>query len=239
MSPTDAPERPKRFYAAVEAAPVDTGWGVLLDGRPALTPSRARLVLPNKALASLAADEWAAQDETIDMRLMPATRLAFTTIDRMMAKRAEIAAEVARYAGSDLLCYFADGPSTLVERQAQRWGPMLDWAEHDLGLVFHRTIGVVHQPQPQETVAKVEALASALDDFNLAGLAMAAALFGSAILALALQRDQLDGQAAFDLSRLDEEFQEEKWGVDAEADARRAHLASEARMLDRWFQALR
>ena len=239
MQPTDAPDRPRRFYKTVEAAPVETGWGVLLDGRPALTPARARLVVPNKALASLAADEWAGQGETIDMRPMPATRLAFTTIDRIVAKRTEIAAEVARYAGSDLLCYFAEAPSALVERQTQRWGAMLDWAERDLGLVFHRTVGIVHQPQPPETVAKVEALALMLDDFNLAGLAMAAALFGSAVLALALHRDQLDGEAAFDLSRLDEEFQVEKWGVDAEAEARRVHLASEARMLDRWFQALR
>jgi chaperone required for assembly of F1-ATPase len=239
MSPNDAPERLRRFYKTVEVAPVGAGWGVLLDARPALTPARARLSLPTQALAGLAADEWSAQGETIDMRRMPATRLAFTAIDRMVGKQAEVAAEVARYAGADLLCYFAEAPTSLVERQTLRWGPILDWAEHALGLIFNRAVGVIHRAQPPQTVAKVQALALALDDFNLAGLAMASALFGSAILGFALQRDQLDGEAAFDLSRLDEEFQEEKWGVDAEAADRRAHLASEARMLAGWFQSLR
>lgn len=239
MPPPDPQDRPRRFYAAAKAGPADPGWGVLLDGRAARTPSGPRLVLPTKALAALLAEEWAAQGEAIDMGAMPATRLAFAAADRVARAREETAAEVGRYAGSDLLCYFADGPDALIARQTQRWGALLDWAREALDLEFHRTVGIIHRPQPPQTIAKVEALALALDDFALAGLAFAAGLFGSAILALALQRDQLDGAAAFDLSRLDEEFQEEKWGVDAEAAARRDHLAAEARMLDRWFQALR
>jgi chaperone required for assembly of F1-ATPase len=233
-------DRPKRFYATAAAGPVERGWGVLLDGRPVRTPGRrAVLATPTQALAGLMAEEWAAQGESLDLAGMAATRLAFSAIDRISIKRTETAAEVGRYAGADLLCYFADGPGTLVARQTQRWGPVLDWARAELELEFNRAIGIVHQPQPPGTVIKVEALAAALDDFGLAGLAMAAGLFGSAILALALQRNQLDGEAAFGLSRLDEEFQEEKWGVDAEAEARRVLLTAEARMLDRWFQALR
>ncbi|MDR3510814.1 MAG: ATP12 family protein [Caulobacteraceae bacterium] len=239
MPPPDLQDRPRRFYAAAEAGPVEQGWGVLLDGRAARTPSGPRLVVPTKALAALLAEEWAAQEQTIDMAAMAATRLAFAAADRVARAREETAAEVGRYAGADLLCYFADGPDALIARQTQRWGSLLDWAREALNLEFHRTVGIIHRPQPPQTIARVEALALALDDFALAGLAFAAGLFGSAILALALQRDQLDGAAAFDLSRLDEEFQEEKWGVDAEAAARRGHLAAEVRMLDRWFQALR
>jgi chaperone required for assembly of F1-ATPase len=239
MPPPDAPNRPKRFYAVAEAGPVDAGWGVLLDGRPVRTPAGARLVAPTQALAALVAQEWAAQGEAIDLAAMPATRLAFSAADRIAVKRAETAAEVARFAGADLLCYFADAPQALTERQTQRWGPVLAWAHETLGLEFHRTVGIIHLAQPAATVAKVEALALALDDFALAALAMAAGLFGSAVLALALQLNQLDGEAAFELSRLDEEFQEQIWGVDAEAEARRALLTADAVLLDRWFQALR
>lgn len=239
MSPIDPSDRPKRFYAAAVAGPLEGGFGVLLDGRGARTPAGARLVLPTEALAGLLAEEWAGQGDGVDFGSMPATRLAFAAIDRVSQARPQTAAEVGRYAASDLLCYFADHPEALIERQTQRWGPMLEWAREALGLEFHRTVGIIHRPQPPQTIAGVESLALALDDFGLAALVHASGLFGSAILALALQRDQLDGVAAFELSRLDEEFQEEKWGVDAEAAARRGHLTAEARMLDRWFQTLR
>lgn len=237
--PADSLDRPKRFYAAARPGPAEGGWSVLLDGRPARTPAGSRLVVPAEALAALLAEEWEAQAVTIDFAAMAATRLAFAAADRVSAARAETAAEVGRYAGADLLCYFADAPEALIARQTQRWLPLLDWARDSLGLELHRTVGIVHRPQPASTIERVEALALALDDFALAGLAFAAGLFGSAILALALQRDQLDGAAAFELSRLDETFQEEQWGVDAEAAARRAAHAAEARMADRWFQALR
>jgi chaperone required for assembly of F1-ATPase len=146
---------------------------------------------------------------------------------------------VARYAGSDLLCYFAEEPQRLVQRQALAWSPLLDWAEAELGLRLERTAGIVHCPQPPETLARVQALAAELDDFALAGLAHATPLFGSAVLALAVQRRRLSGPEAFAVSRLDEAHQEEQWGVDEEAAARTARLQMEAEMLDAWFPALR
>jgi chaperone required for assembly of F1-ATPase len=232
-------ERPKRFYKTVDTAQVATGFGVRLDGRAPKTPQGRPLVLPTQAAAELLASEWAGQREEIVMGDMPATRLAFTAIDAVAEARDATAAEVARYAGSDLLCYFAQSPANLVQRQLVQWGPVLDWARDELGLTFERTVGVVHKPQPPATVDAVKALAERLDDFALAGLAHAAGLYGSAILAFALERDKLDGEAAFDLSRLDEAYQEEGWGVDAEAAERTARLRREAVMLEAWFQALR
>jgi chaperone required for assembly of F1-ATPase len=231
-------ERPKRFYANADAQPVEGGFGVLLDARNLRTPAGARLVLPTAALARLLAAEWAAQEGVIDHTAMPATRLAFTAADRIAQARAAIAQEVVRQAGSDLLCYFAEAPQGLVRRQEQSWGPILDWAEQILGLRFERAGGIVHKAQPPETLERVEALALALDDFALAGLAMAASLFGSVVLALALQRGVLSGEETFDLSRLDETFQEEQWGVDAEAAERTARMRIDAIMLDAWFRAL-
>jgi chaperone required for assembly of F1-ATPase len=185
------------------------------------------------------ADEWAAQGEFIAFPAMPATRLAFTALDRVPAARAALAAEVSRYAGADLLCYYAEAPEALLLRQTQRWGPLLDWAEAELGLRFERAAGVVHRPQPPETLARVEALAAELDDWGLTGLSYAAPLFGSAVLALAVQRARLTGDDAFEASRVDETYQEEFWGVDAEAAERTANMRSEAVMLGHWFAALR
>ncbi|MBS0296926.1 MAG: ATPase [Proteobacteria bacterium] len=235
----DALNRPRRFWKDVSVAEEGLSWAILLDGRPAKTPVGARLVLPTRALAELVAQEWSAVGEHVNFGLMPATRLAFTAIDRIGAVRDAVAQETAAYAASDLICYFAEGPQALVAAEEAGWGPMLDWAHEALGLELVRTAGIAHRPQPPETVAQVAALALELDDFGLAGLSWASALFGSAVLALAVQRARLGGREAYALSRLDEAFQEERWGVDDEAAARTATLASEAELLERWFVALR
>jgi chaperone required for assembly of F1-ATPase len=231
-------EKPRRFYKTVLAGPSEGGFCVRLDGKPVRTPGGKPLAVPSQTLARMLAAEWDAQETHIDMTAMGSVRLAFTAIEHVPAAREAIAAEVGRYAGSDVLCYFADGPTALVERQQERWTPALDWAERALGLRVVKAVGIVHQPQPTETLLRAARLAEAEGDFVLAGLAHATALFGSAILAFGLRRGEYDAEAAFDLSRLDEAFQEERWGVDEEAAERTAALRAEARMLGRWFEAL-
>ncbi|HLZ77564.1 ATP12 family chaperone protein [Phenylobacterium sp.] len=231
-------DKPRRFYAQVSVAPMNSGFTVLLDARALRGPKGEQLVLPTKALAELVAQEWAAQGESLALAAMHATRLANTAIESVPKVREATAQEIADYAGSDLLCYYATAPAGLLERQQRLWIPVLEEAQAREGLRFIRAAGIVHQVQPPETLAKVKALALDLDDFSLTGLAFGAALFGSAVLALAVQRGWLNGEAAFGLSRLDEAWQEEKWGVDEEAAERTLRLAGEAAMLQRWFEAL-
>jgi chaperone required for assembly of F1-ATPase len=233
-----APDRPRRFYQTALASPIEGGVGVLLDARVLRTPAGARLIAPSLDLAELVAEEWSAQESVIDLAVMPATRLAFTAVDRIGGMRARTAADVARQAGADLLCYFVDAPAELARRQEELWSPLLDWAAATLDLRLARAQGVIHRSQPPATLERVEALALSLDDFSLAGLALAAGLFGSAVLALALQRGAMGGVEAFELSRLDETYQEQLWGVDAEAAERAGRLRAEAIMLERWFRAL-
>ena len=231
-------EKPRRFYKAVETAAGEGGVGVLLDGRALKTPGGKRLVLPTEALAQQVAEEWAAQGETIEIGAMHATRLANTATDSIPQARTQTADQIAQYAASDLLCYFAEAPRALVERQHAHWGPVLDRAKDDVGLAFVRAAGIVHQPQPQGTLDRIRDLALAEDDFALAGLAFGAALYGSSVLVIALRRGWLSGQQAFELSRLDEAWQEEKWGIDAEAAERTERLRTESLMLERWFKGL-
>jgi chaperone required for assembly of F1-ATPase len=235
----DKPRRPPRFYKTVDVAPVAGGFGVRLDGRAAKTPGGAPLSVPAEPLADLIAQEWQTQDKEIDLSLMPATRLAFTAIDRTPLARAELAQEVARYAGSDLICYLADEPPTLAQRQAAAWGPWLTWAQDTLSVTLIPAVGIAPVQQPVEALATVEAHAAALDDFRLTAVTFAAGLFGSAVLALAVARGALSGEEAYEVSRLDEAFQQEQWGVDCEAAARTAILRMEAAMVERWFAALR
>lgn len=234
----ESEERLKRFWAAVDVVEEKGGWAVTLDGRTPKTPAHARLVLPTGAAARLVADEWAAQGEFIDPATMPATRLASTAIDRVSRVREAVADEIAAFSGSDLLCYLAEHPTALVVEQVRDWTPWRDWAALELGVVLEPAEGICHRAQDPAAIARVRDLALRLDDFALTGLAMATPLLGSAVLALALQRGRLSGEAAFDLSRLDEAFQERQWGVDAEAAERTAARRAEAGLLERWFKAL-
>jgi chaperone required for assembly of F1-ATPase len=231
-------EKPRRFYKTVGVEAADGGFGVLLDARSVRTPKGARLILPTRALADQVAAEWAAQTDVIELAGMHANRLANTAIDSIPPARDGTAGQVVDYAGSDLLLYFAEEPEALVTRQAERWEPILERAQAEAQLSFVRASGIIHKSQPEESLARVRAIALGLDDFGLAGLAFGASLFGSAILAIGLQRGWLSGEQAFELSRLDEAWQEEKWGVDAEAAERTERLRGEAQMLDRWFRGL-
>lgn len=231
-------DKPRRFYRDVTVAPAGAGFGILLDGRNLRTPQGRPFEAPTQAIAEQVAEEWAAQGETIELAGMHANRLANTALESVAQNREAIADQMAQYAGADLLCYFAEEPAALVARQRASWDPVLERAAAEEGLYFVRAAGIVHREQPPETLARVRALALTLDDFALAGMAFGASLFGSTVLAIAVLRGQMDGAAAFELSRLDEAFQEEKWGVDAEAAERADRLREEARMLDRWFRGL-
>lgn len=233
----ESEERLKRFWKTAGVEPDGDRWKVVLDGRSPRTPEGKAFLLPTEAAARMVADEWDAQGEFIDPASMPATRLAATAIDRIGQARDAVADEVAAFAGSDALCYLADEPSSLVARQVGAWTPWRQWAA-DLGVKLEPTMGVIHKAQDPASVARMKALALEGDDFALTGLATAVPLLGSAILGLAVLRGALSGQDAFELSRMDEAFQEERWGVDEEAAERTAARRAEAVLLDRWFRAL-
>lgn len=231
-------EKPKRFYKDVAVVAEDGAYSVKLDGRNVRSPKGGKLSVPAKALAEMVAAEWDAQGKHIEIASMHITRLAFTATEAVPQARDATASQVAQYAASDLICYFSETRNSLYDRQVAGWEPVLRRAEQELTLVFKRATGIVHTEQPEETLAQVKALALELDDFALTGVAFGTPLFGSAVLALSLQRGWLTGEEAWTLSRIDEAYQEEKWGVDEEAAERTARLLEEARMLESWFKAL-
>jgi chaperone required for assembly of F1-ATPase len=230
---------PRKFYSAVTVAPASKGFGILLDGRTPRTPGGVELAVPVLGLAEMLASEWSAQGDHIEFSEMPATRLAHTVLDGMPVARTRTEATIVEYAGSDLLCYLAEGPRSLVERQMAVWAPLLAWAREQLGLEFLQTSGIVHKTQPAQTLVKVEEIVGRLDDFTLTGLAFATSLFGSVVLALALREGFLDAGSALDASRVEEAFQEERWGIDDEARTRTRLLLRDAVVLEKWFAELR
>jgi chaperone required for assembly of F1-ATPase len=216
------PQPIRRFYQAVEVTEQDGRFVLSLDGRGARTPGRNPLAAHSRALMLEVAAEWERQRETIEPAEMPLTRLLNSAIDGVAHTMAETRVDILRYAGSDLLCYRAEEPDTLVERQAHAFDPVLRWAAESLGARFNVTTGIVHVAQPPRALA---AIAAALDSYDdpaaLAALSVMTTLSGSALLALAVARGFLSAEAAWRAAHVDEDFQAERWGADAEAMARR------------------
>jgi chaperone required for assembly of F1-ATPase len=201
----------KRFYKQVETT---SDRGVMLDARPVRTPSRALLALPTNALAEAIADEWRSQGEDIDPRAMPLTGLANAAIDRVSPDPAAFASGLAAYGESELLCYRAEGPTDLVAREEAIWGPILGWAQTRFDVGFTLVVGIMHEPQPAQTVKRLGEAIASQPPFRLAALSPIVTISGSLVISLALAENVLEPQAAFDAAHLDELWQEEKWGAD-------------------------
>jgi chaperone required for assembly of F1-ATPase len=215
---------PKRFYRDVAVAPVDNGFSIHLDGKPVRTPGRSVLVLPTEKAAGLVSEEFAAQIEKIDPSTMPVYRLVNTAIDGVAADPAAVRDDIAKFASSDLLCYRADAPAGLVERQAKAWDPVLDWAHRALGARLVLAEGVVHVEQPRNAMNAVKAhLALRRDPLRLTAMHLMTTLTGSALLAMAVETGEIDAEAAWTAAHVDEDWQAEQWGQDSEAMARRAY----------------
>jgi chaperone required for assembly of F1-ATPase len=214
---------PKRFYSAVTTAEEAGGHVVKLDGRPVRTPAGAVLTLPTAAAAKLVADEYAAQEERVEPATMPVTRLANTAFDGVSSAADAVLEDVLKYSASDLLCYRADAPEGLVERQSEAWDPVLDWARSELGARFILAEGVVHVGQPRETIGAVAVhLRKRAEPFRLAAIHLMTSLTGSALLAFAVEARAMDAEAAWAAAHVDEDWNIEHWGADPEAAKRQA-----------------
>ncbi|MEP7030959.1 MAG: ATP12 family protein [Pseudolabrys sp.] len=216
----------KRFYAHATVAEQGGAFAVRLDGKQVMTPARRALAAPSRQLAETMAQEWDAQKESIEPARMPLTRLANVVIDAVAAQRPAIADEVAKYFGTDLLCYRADTPPALVARQSEHWDPVLTWATEKLGARFALAQGVIHVAQPLETIAAARNAVPA-DEWRLGAVASITVLTGSGLLALALSHGAITPDAAWSAAHVDENWQLEFWGGDQLAAERIANRRAE------------
>jgi chaperone required for assembly of F1-ATPase len=214
----------KRFYRVVSVALADHGHRILLDGRPVRTPAKRTLATPSAALAEAIAEEWRAQPDAIRPELMPLCRLAGTAIDRMPALRAAAIEEVVAYVDTDLVCYRAAAPLELVERQQRSWQPLLEWLHDSLGVRLAVTTAMLPIAQTDAARAEVRRSIERLGDWPVVGVHALTTALGSVVLGLALLHGRIDAEAALAASLLDELFEIERWGAEAEALRRHAAL---------------
>lgn len=212
-------QRQRRFWRTAIVAPMAADFVVRLDGRLLRTPAGASLSLPTEALAEGVAAEWGAVDGEVRPGLMPLTRIANSAIDHITPEPAQVAAMIAAYGGTDLVCYRASEPAALRCRQDAAWDPWLRWAERAVGVRLEPVTGVMPRSQSPVSLTALHEAVSAKSPFGLAGLAGLVTLSGSLVLGLAVAARALPGATAWRLSRIDETWQEERWGSDPEAAA--------------------
>lgn len=210
--------RPKRFWCDAEVIAQQNGFAVTLDGRPVRTPGKALLVVPTERLARAIAAEWDAQGAEIDPLSMPYTRSSNAALDKVGPQHAEVAEMIAAYGDCDLLCYRATAPQSLVERQAEAWDPILAWAGDVLEAPLRPVPGVIHAPQDPEVLARLSAQVHAMDAFTLTAFHDLVGMSGSLVLGFAAMLDHRTADEIWRLSRVDELWQAEQWGVDEEAE---------------------
>jgi chaperone required for assembly of F1-ATPase len=229
----------KRFWDTAVAKQVEGGWGVSLDSRALKTPLKSALVVPTAQVAEAIAAEWNAQGENIDPSTMPFTKTSNSAIDKVTPQQAEVADMLAEYGGTDLLCYRADAPQGLVDRQAEGWDPMLAWASSRLDATLVSVTGVMFSAQDETALANLRAHVHALDAFELAAFHDLVGLSGSLVLGLAAAHAHGEADQIWGLSRIDETWQEDQWGRDDTAHAE-AEIKREAfEHAYRFFQMVR
>ena len=207
----------KRFWSEVACEAAENGFEIRLDARTVKTPAKAPLVVPTRAMAEAIATEWDAVETVINPEIMPVTRSANAAIDKVAVQHGEVAEMLAAYGDADLLCYRASAPQELVRLQAERWDPLLDWAEATFGVRLATREGVIHAPQEASTLAPLTARVHGFASFELAAFHDLVSLSGSLILGFAAAEGPHEVDALWDLSRLDEAWQEAQWGRDDEA----------------------
>ena len=228
----------KRFYEQAEAVPLDAGgYGVALDGRRVRTPAGRPLALPSRALAAAVAGEWAEQGERVEPQTMAMMTLSATALDRVAPRAGEVAAEIARYGETDLLCYRDAVGGELARRQNAAWQPVLDWLAAVHGAKLGTVAGVMPAAQEKGAIEALRRAVDAHEPFRLTALHTAVAATGSAALGMALLGGRLNACQAWRCARLDDEWQAERWGEEEEARRRGAALRDELAAVER-FAAL-
>lgn len=229
----------KRFYTAVAVAERDGAFAVTLDGRGIKTPAKRALAAPTEALAAAVAAEWEAQANHVDPSTMPLTRLLNSALDGVVEHAGDVAAHIAGFASSDLLCYRAETPAGLARRQAEAWDPILDWARETLGAELRVVAGLMPVEQPAEALRAVTRRVEGQDALTLAALHVMTTISGSALIALAHAEDALTLEKAWAAATVDETWQSEQWGRDAEAEAFAARRFADFAAASRCLRLLR
>ena len=208
---------PKRFYKTVSVEAGGSGFVVKLDGKTARTPARAPMSLrPSSPRNWLPRNLMRSKRSSIRL---PVTMRLVNTAMSVCARRMRCWRTFLRFAASDLLCYRADAPEGLVERQNEAWDGVLDRRDRRAARGSTLPRALIHVEQPRESIAMLGLhLRQRAEPFRLAAMHLMTSITGSALLALAVDAGERDAEAAWLAAHIDEDWQIQHWGQDSRGD---------------------
>ncbi|XP_042821880.1 ATP synthase mitochondrial F1 complex assembly factor 2 isoform X1 [Panthera tigris] len=203
----------KRFYQNVSITQGEGGFEINLDHRKLKTPQAKLFTVPSEALAIAVATEWDSQQDTIKFYTMHLTTLCNTSLDNPTQRNKDQLIQAAvKFLDTDTICYRVDEPATLVELQRNEWDPIIEWAEERYDVEIGSSTSIMGPSIPARTR---EVLTSHLASYNmwaLQGIEFVVTQLKSMVLTLGLIDRRLTVEQAVLLSRLEEEYQIQKWG---------------------------
>lgn len=186
---------------------------IILDKRKLKTPKGSLFLAPNEALASMIAAEWDSQKEKIELNQMHLTTLTNTVLDNPgNMDKDSITEKMISFLEGDTLCFRMPEPEELSHRQNQSWDPVVQWFAHFFRCKVPVTQNVNLPPIDSQSKETLTRYFKSFNIWSLTGFIFATENLKSMILACALINRQLSVEEAIQLSRVEENFQAEKWG---------------------------
>lgn len=216
------PETPQKFWKNVEVNQDVQGYSIFLDGRILKTPQKKVVIMPNKFIATAVAKEWQSQESHIKPRTMPLSRLVMTLIDQLQdnpQKQAQWMDEAIQYLETDLLLFPSPSPQELYMKEQMQWLPLIDWIGDVLHHQFHVYEGLVVSQYNHKAMVYLKEFIQNYSFWKQAAFATLVSVCGSAIVAFAVAEGKIDGDRAKKAVLVQEYYQRDQWGNDAELDA--------------------
>ncbi len=188
-----------------------TAYNVLLDRDQLLSELGNIIELPKKLAVSVA-NEWRNNQDIEEIRKKFHTKFCFSVFDHTAPLRLKVLQNILEYADCDLVCYLAENPSELVERQKKLFARYIDWADKFLGIKLRIGNGIKYVKQNSKNEAKIKGYLENLDDFELTILYELTNLTGSFFIAATVFSGVVKAQVAWDASVIEDTYRIELWG---------------------------
>ncbi|XP_067317607.1 ATP synthase mitochondrial F1 complex assembly factor 2 [Anolis sagrei] len=203
----------KRFYQDVTISQGEGGFEISLDHRKLKTPQAKLFTVPSETLALAVATEWDSQRDTIKPYTMHLTTLCNTALDNPSQRtKDQIIGAALKFLETDTICYRVEEPPALVELQKNEWDPVIEWAEKRYNVTIGSSTSIMGPSIPQSTKDVFISHLASYNTWALQGIEYMITQLKSLILSMGLLDKHLTVEHAVLLSRLEEEYQIQRWG---------------------------
>ncbi len=170
-----------------------------------------KLVL-SEHLANEVVREWSADGKLSDIKNSLFTKFCFSAIDITKKEREAVFDRLVEYGSCDPICYIASEPKKLHLKQENLYIPLIDWAEKFFSIKLNIGTGLLFVEQPSLNANMIKKYLEELDNFHLTVLHELTKSLGSLFTCLALYKNVISPELAWEVANVEDNFRIEVWG---------------------------